>query len=203
MGQTLSEPSTYTQPESTVTESKNPEPELSAQSIAIVQPIADQVQTETHSQLPIEPVNFASTEEHSDSPLNLEENKQSITAVEQDKSPQSTQIPLVVPVNLDTWYQNLISRLNSIPSEMFIVCSDTVLACSFDLESACLFAQQEAQKQLLEGIHRHKVETIENGKIAYSITIYERDPNLIFGRSVIIAQYHVCRAPIMGPSRSP
>jgi hypothetical protein len=203
MGQTLSESSTYTQPESTVTESKNLEPELAAQSTTMVQPIADQIQTETSSQLPVEPVNFALNDECSDP--SLVENKQSITAVEQDKSPQSTQAPLVVPLNLDTWYQNLISRLNSIPSEMFIVCSDTVLACSFDLESACLFAQQEAQKQLLEGIHRHKVETIENGKIAYSITIYERDPNLIFGRSVIIAQYHVCRAPIMGmgPSRSP
>ena len=203
MGQTLSESSTYTQPESMVTESKNLEPELAAQSTTIVQPIADQIQTETSSQLPIESVNFALNDECSDP--SLVENKQSITAVEQDKSPQSTQAPLVVPLNLDTWYQNLISRLNSIPSEMFIVCSDTVLACSFDLESACLFAQQEAQKQLLEGIHRHKVETIENGKIAYSITIYERDPNLIFGRSVIIAQYHVCRAPIMGmgPSRSP
>ena len=203
MGQTLSESSTYTQPESMVTESKNLEPELAAQSTTIVQPIADQIQTETSSQLPIEPVNFALNKECSNP--SLVENKQSITVVEQDKSPQSTQAPLVVPLNLDTWYQNLISRLNSIPSEMFIVCSDTVLACSFDLESACLFAQQEAQKRLLEGIHRHKVETIENGKIAYSITIYERDPNLIFGRSVIIAQYHVCRAPIMGmgPSRSP
>lgn len=203
MGQTLSESSTYTQPESMVTESKNLEPELAAQSTTIVQPIADQIQTETSSQLPIESVNFALNDECSDP--SLVENKQSITAVEQDKSPQLTQAPLVVPLNLDTWYQNLISRLNSIPSEMFIVCSDTVLACSFDLESACLFAQQEAQKQLLEGIHRHKVETIENGKIAYSITIYERDPNLIFGRSVIIAQYHVCRAPIMGmgPSRAP
>lgn len=203
MGQTLSESSTYTQPESMVTESKNLEPELAAQSTTIVQPIADQIQTETSSQLPIEPVNFALNKECSNP--SLVENKQSITVVEQDKSPQSTQAPLVVPLNLDTWYQNLISRLNSIPSEMFIVCSDTVLACSFDLESACLFAQQEAQKQLLEGIHRHKVETIENGKIAYSITIYERDPNLIFGRSVIIAQYHVCRAPIMGmgPLRSP
>jgi hypothetical protein len=202
MGQTLSEPSTYTQPESTVTESNNSEPELSAQSIAIVQLIADQVQTETHSQLITEPVNSTSTEEHSNSSLNLEENKQSIAAVEQDKS---TQIPLAVPVNLDTWYQNLISRLSSVPSEMFIVCSDMVLACSFDLETACLFAQKEAENQLLEGIHRHKVETIGNGNIAYSITIYERDPNLIFGRSVIIAQYHVCRAPIMGTgtSRSP
>jgi hypothetical protein len=203
MGQTLSESSTYTQPESMVTESKNLEPELAAQSTTIVQPIADQIQTETSSQLPIEPVNFALNKECSNP--SLVENKQSITVVEQDKFPQLTQAPLVVPLNLDTWYQNLISRLNSIPSEMFIVCSDTVLACSFDLESACLFAQQEAQKQLLEGIHRHKVETIENGKIAYSITIYERDPNLIFGRSVIIAQYHVCRASIMGmgPLRSP
>lgn len=112
-----------------------------------------------------------------------------------NSSDTSIQSPLP---NLDGWFQEFLLKLNSTPSEMYIISSDMILSCTFDLPTARAFVQQEAKKRLAEGFYRHKVEsTNKRGKVIYSVTIYERNPNLLLGRCITVVQYNVWKIPIL------
>lgn len=107
------------------------------------------------------------------------------------------QLPSIVPHTLDTWFKDLLTKLGSTPSDMYVICSDVVLGTAFDFETAKAYTQQEAKRQLAKGMYRYKVELHrKSDMLPYLITVYERNPNLIFGQSVMVAQYSVWKVPI-------
>jgi hypothetical protein len=107
------------------------------------------------------------------------------------------QLPSIVPHTLDTWFKDLLTKLGSTPSDMYVICSDVVLGTAFDFETAKAYTQQEAKRQLTKGMYRYKVELHrKSDMLPYLITVYERNPNLIFGQSVMVVQYSVWKVPI-------
>ena len=58
------------------------------------------------------------------------------------------QLPSIVPHTLDTWFKDLLTKLGSTPSDMYVICSDVVLGTAFDFETAKTYAQQEAKIQI-------------------------------------------------------
>jgi hypothetical protein len=103
----------------------------------------------------------------------------------------------IVTHNLDTWFKDLLNKLGSTPSEMYVISSDVVLSTAFDFATAKAYAQQEAKKSLAKGLYRYKFELhTKSETLKYLITVYERNPNLIFGQSVTVAQFNVWKVPI-------
>jgi hypothetical protein len=103
----------------------------------------------------------------------------------------------IVTHNLDTWFKDLLNKLGSTPSEMYVISSDVVLSTAFDFVTAKAYAQQEAKKSLMKGLYRYKFELdTKSETLKYLITVYERNPNLIFGQSVTVAQFNVWKVPI-------
>jgi hypothetical protein len=92
------------------------------------------------------------------------------------------------------------------PAELFVISSDVVLGFCEDMNDAKQWVDTEVQHHLIGHYMRHRqVETVENrsgGMVVYSVSICERNPNMLFGQAVVVAEYTVWRVPRVEPLKT-